>query len=321
MKTFYCKPLQANLTVVSMGTADFGNQMQDEQGFALLDTYVGLGGNLIDTAHMYADWEPGVKSSSERQIGRWLQKRGGRQNVYIASKGGHPDMSAMHISRLSPEDLAQDLDEGLLYTGLDYFDMYYLHRDDTNLPVSQIMDCMNEQITRGKIRALGCSNWRSARIAEANAYAESKGLQGFTASQIMFSAAAPNDVPGADPTLVRMDKAEFDFYEKAGMLLTSFTSQAKGYLTKRAAGAAVSDGVRAHYDSERNDSILKIVQEIAAAHRVSVTTVSLAYIWSQAFDAIPILGCHTSAHIADCMQNCDFTLTADEVAAVNAVRF
>ena len=322
MKTFYFEPLQTKLSAICMGTADFGKyNLDDPLSFSLLDTYLGLGGNWIDTAHMYADWEPGEKSSSERQLGRWFKNRGGRHDVLIASKGAHPDLETMHISRVNPEGIVHDLEEGLFLSGLDYFDLYYLHRDDENMPVSTLIDCLEEQVKRGKIRAYGASNWRGARIAEANAYAKQKGYQGFTASQILFSAATPNVTPDPNDTLIRIDKTEHAFYTASNMLLTGFTSQAKGYLTKRAAGLPVNDGVAQTYDSDVNNRILALVQDIAAAHSVSVTAVSLAYLYSQPFPAVPVLGCKSVAHIEDCMKHSDFTLAVDETAAINDVKF
>jgi len=322
MKTFRFEPLQTELSAICMGTADFGKyNLLDPLSFSLLDTYVGLGGNWIDTAHLYADWEPGEKSSSEKQIGRWIKQRGGRHNVLIASKGAHPDMSTMDISRVTPEDIIFDLEEGLQVSGLDHFDLWYLHRDNTNVPVSTLVDCLEAQVARGLIRAYGVSNWRGDRIAEANAYCKQKGYQGISASQILYSAATPKVTPDPLDTLVRMDKTEHAFYNEANMLLTAFTSQAKGYLTKRAAGLPVSDGVAQTYDSDVNNRILALVQDIAAAHNVSVTAVSLAYISSQTFPGVPILGCRTVAQVEDCMKHSDFSLTADETAAINAVKF
>jgi len=323
MKTFYFKPLAAHLSIVSMGTADFGcdKSIKDPEAFALLDAYIENGGNLIDTAHMYADWEGGERCSSERAIGRWVRARGNREKVYIASKGAHPDLGTMDVPRVNPEAITHDIDEGLLISGLDYFDIYYLHRDDPRRPVGPIMECLHTQIQKGKIRAIGASNWQSSRIAEANAYARANGLQGFTASQIQFSAAEPNRLPEADTTLLSMDKTEHDFYMRENMLVTAFTSQAKGYLSKKAAGLALSEGTRQQYDSAINDRLLVFVKAIAAKHNVSVTTVCLAYIWSQGFPGIPVLGCHHLAHLADSMADCDFVLTGEETALINAAKF
>jgi len=323
MKSFYYAPLEANLSAICMGGADFGKyHLDDPFTFRLLDTYLALGGNWVDTAHMYADWEPGERSSSERQIGRWVKSRGHRNDVFIASKGAHPAMGKMDVPRVNPAEIMFDLDEGLQVSGLDYFDLYYLHRDDPNVPVDGIIDCLEEQVQKGKIRAYGASNWRGARIAEANAYAKAKGHQGFTASEILFSAAQPNSLPTDDQTLVRMDCTEHTQYEHFGdeVFVTAFTSQAKGYLTKRAAGLPIGEGLAAAYDSDVNDRILALAQDIAAAHNVSVTAVSLAYIYSQLYPAAPILGCKSVAHIEDCMKYSDFTLTTEETAAINAIR-
>ena len=83
--------------------------------------------------------------------------------------------------------------------------MYILHRDDVSQPVGAILEPLHEHRQAGKIRYFGCSNWTTRRIAEAQTYAEERGIQGFTSNQVMWSLAEADPANFADPTLVAMD--------------------------------------------------------------------------------------------------------------------
>ena len=141
----------------------------------VLDEYVRLGGNAIDTAHAYNDGD------SERALGAWMDSRPGvRERLTILSKGAHPSADRR---RVTPEDITCDLRDTLarLRTPVD---LYLLHRDDPSVPVGPIVEVLNEHRDAGRLRAFGASNWTCARIEEANEYARDHGLEGFCCSSV-----------------------------------------------------------------------------------------------------------------------------------------
>ena len=175
-----------------LGSNRFGTVIDHADAFALLDAFVAMGGNFIDTALIYADWIPGApKSASEKTIGQWLKHSGNRDRVVLATKGGHPNLSTMHLHRLSKADITRDIDASLSNLQTDVIDLYWLHRDATSVPVTILIDTLNEQVQVGKIRYFGCSNWQVERIIAANDYANKNDLQGFVASQPWWSLAQP----------------------------------------------------------------------------------------------------------------------------------
>ena len=84
-----------NLNPICLGTAMYGSQLDEKASCVLLDHFVELGGNFIDTAHVYGAWDTagvnGGYGNSEAVIGRWLKTHNNRSSVYIGTKGGHPD--------------------------------------------------------------------------------------------------------------------------------------------------------------------------------------------------------------------------------------
>jgi len=87
-----------------LGTGGFGTAVPRDTAWAIMDRFVEAGGTFFDTAHVYAAWLPDGAGASERTIGGWVAARGCREDVVIGTKGGHPDLRSMDVSRLAPED-------------------------------------------------------------------------------------------------------------------------------------------------------------------------------------------------------------------------
>ncbi len=307
---------QTDLTVsrVALGSSMIGSRIDHDSSFALLDAFVEAGGTFIDTAHVYANWAPGPRNISEKTIGAWLKETGSRERLVIATKGGHPEPGHDRISRLSPAEIVTDLDESLDCLGVTYVDFYWLHRDDLNRPAGEMLEVVNEQAALGKIRYFGCSNWQPERIREANVYAAAHHLRPFAASQIFWSLAIPN------PGVVAWDHASMDeeaevFYATAGMSVHAFTSQARGFFTKAAAGglAALSPQLRRDFENPPTLARLERAQQVAHDLGTTVTAIVLASITGRPFVGVPILGCVNVEQLNDSLGDIDLTLSPESL--------
>lgn len=317
MKTRPIPNTDLSVSAVCLGTGSFGSSVARDDAFTLLDTFVAAGGSFLDTARIYAVWLPDGANASERTVGEWLRHSGLRGQITLATKGAHPDLKTMHISRLSPEDLRHDIEASLHYLQTNCIDLYWLHRDDRSVPADEIIDALNVHVQTGQIRYLGCSNWRVERIRAANAYAQAHGLAGFIANQPLWSLAAPNREAISDKTLVLMDAEDLTFHRETGMAVIPFTAQAKGYFTKLANGT-LKDSDRRQYDSDLNRERARRAHELAARYGVSITAIALSYLMSQPFPTIPIIGPKTLAQLDDCLEFIDLRLTAADLAYLEA---
>src|SRR4051812_20381644 len=88
-----------------LGGVGFGNTMDAAASFALLDRFVALGGNFVDTARIYSDWVPGEKHRSERVLGDWLAARRSRDRMIVATKGAHPLIDSLDTPRTSAAEI------------------------------------------------------------------------------------------------------------------------------------------------------------------------------------------------------------------------
>jgi len=278
-----------------LGTVNFGAALDQQQVNAHLDAFLDLGGNFLDTAHVYSDWLPGERNRSEKAIGRWLQNHS-RDQVIIATKGGHFDFAAPAVSRVTPEEIRRDLHESLRCLNTDYVDIFMLHRDNTALPVGDIMDCLADFVREGKARYLACSNWTAERTRQANEYALKKGLPPFVVNEVMWSMAKINP-EGIPSDYVTMDEGIMALGMETGLNFMAYSALAHGYLTKRCAGREVGQGLARTYDNPYNDELVRRLSGLPAD---DVTRESLRYFLHQGVTAIPLVTCNTLEQLRSC---------------------
>ena len=264
----------------------------------VLDEWMRLGGNIIDTAHVYGDGD------AERALGTWLAKRPAvREELIILTKGAHPSDGRR---RVTPEDIAADLSESTERLGYAP-DLYMLHRDDPSLPVGPIMECLNEHLRAGRVGALGASNWTSARIDEANAYAASHGLEGFCCSSVHLSLATQNENHW-DDTLSATDPAIRSWHERTEMPLLAWSAQARGFFAGH-----VSESVSRVYDNADNRERRRRATAVAERLGCTANQVALAWVLAQPFPLYAVVGARTVEQLREAVGALDVELSADDL--------
>lgn len=315
MKKIQLPGTHLQVSIIGMGTDLLGGEVDRTTSFRMLDHYCELGGSLIDTAHVYNNWIPGEKSRSEKLIGAWLRERGMKNQVRVATKGGCPELTSLHIPRLSRKEIVSDLEESLRFLGLDCIDLYWLHRDDRGRPVAELLETLNDQVTTGNIRYFGCSNWQIDRVREAAEYARKHGLQGFVGSQISWSLAVMNEEAKLDPNIAVMDQASLAYYRQTNLSVFAFYAIAKGYFAKvdRDGIDALKPEVKRQFHNETTWQRYTRAKQLADELSVSVNAVALAYIYSHPLPAIPIIGCRTVRQLEESLAHADLRLTGEMI--------
>lgn len=300
------------VSALCMGTVNFGSSMDDAASFAMMDHFASLGGNFLDTARVYADWLPlAPRQASEKCIGRWLKARGLQEQIIVATKGGHPPLILPGRPTLSAKELARQTDDSRRNLGLDTLPLYYLHRDDPQLPVAQIMDVLFALQDKKAIRHIACSNWTAARIRQANAYAAQCGRPGFVAVSNRWSLARCVSGVG-DPTLVLTDDELCRMHQEDGIPLLPFTSMANGYLSKLAAGKPISPAVRKQYDLPENEAIARRAQELGQQKGMTVAQVAQCFFYAQPFAVVPVMAFSSLAQMEEAAAATEMSLTPQE---------
>lgn len=299
-----------------MGTGDMGGTLDREQSFLILDTFTGLGGTFLDSAKIYNDWIPGEKSRSEKMVGAWMKSRGSRSNIFIGTKGAHFNLETPQVPRLSPEEIRFDLDASLSHLQTDWIDLYWLHRDDPNRPVEEIIQTLESQVQAGKIRYYGLSNWRANRLIEAVRYSKEHGCQGFSAVQNMWSLAEVNSNGIADPTMVAMDHDLLNFHRAYQVTAIPYTSQANGLFQKMAANqhTPLPMNLQRTYGCPANDRRLQNILALQNQTGLSISQIVLGYLLSQPFPTIPVFSTRNLQHLEETMTAADVRLSEEQVA-------
>lgn len=301
-----------HVSMLALGSSEFGGTCPEALAFEFMDAYVGLGGNFIDTARVYGDFATPKNGESEKVIGRWIDRRRNRDHIFLSTKGAHPELHTMNVGRLSRSEIRGDMAGSLDNLRTDYVDIYWLHRDDVSRPVGDIMETLQSLIEDGSTRLLGVSNWTPARIREANAYATQHGLTPISANQPQFSLAQQMTVE--DPTLTPMDAETYKMHEETGMLCCCFSSQAKGFFTKLDALGpdGLPDKAKRRFLYPENLEIYERMKVIREQTGLTIGAIALAYLTSQPFPTIPLVGASRIEHVLALKDAADAALTPEQ---------
>ena len=229
--------LSKQLSAVALGFEDFRTF---SSGAILLDAFFEAGGNAFDTAFVYG------AGYTEKLFGDWHTSRGIREETVLIGKGAHTPFC-------TPDMIGKQLTQSLERLKTDYVDVYFMHRDNPDVPVDEFVDAMDAEVKNGRIRGiLGGSNWTRERFDAANAHATLADRQPLGALSNHFSLAEMRDViwPGC---VSSSDDGWKVWLRERNLPVFAWSSQARGFFTDRA-GRDKRDNeelVRVWY-SERN---------------------------------------------------------------------
>lgn len=299
-----------NLSVSALGygVAEFGTRIRGAEADRLLAQYLEAGGNLVDSAHCYAYWLQDGLGASESELGAAIRRLGLREELVVATKGGHPGAGEAYPQPeefLSPEAIGACLDESLERLGMPSVDLYYLHRDDGRTPVDEVMDALNAEVARGHVRALGASNWSVERIAAANDYARRRGLRGFCCSQIQGSLAIPLWEDGPDPVTRYVTEETAAWHAASGIPIMAYSATSNGYFGAADAGP---ETFRSPANEARRERARTLARELGC------TPTQLAVAWLLAGEAptVALFSTGRADHLAEAMASVDVTLTQEQ---------
>ncbi|MDG0791508.1 aldo/keto reductase [Cohnella ginsengisoli] len=310
-------------SVIVMGGVPLGTRLDERQSMRLLDLYADAGGNMVDTAEVYGSWVPGKANASELVIGKWMKSRGNRSRMIVTTKGGHPDLGAMNVSRLQAADIRADAEGSLRRLQVDAIDLYWLHRDDRSIPVAELLGSLGRLVEEGIIRSFGCSNWETDRIAEANRLSAEQGLPPLAANQAWWSLASLDKAHIEDQTVVVLDEAMYRYHAETSLPLFAYSSLAKGLFAKMETAARAGTAYEAPplYSLPANKRRFEQARLIASDRGVSISQVALSYIVSRRLPAFAVVGATDESQLADSLGAGDLTLREEELALLDNGQF
>lgn len=304
-------PNGLNVSKVALGAMMFGSTTSKEDSYKVLDAYLDMGGNFIDTSNNYAHWA-GTGDESETLLGEWLRDRGCRNNVIIATKVGF-DRHGKGAG-LKKAQIEYWIDESLRKLGTDYIDLYYAHTDDTNTPLEETMEAFDLLIKKGKVRALGASNFDTWRLAEANAIASVRGLTPYTAMQQRLTYLNPHfSTPPKYAYNEIVNRERLRFLCDKNMPLISYSCLCKGaYENPSLLPAEYEGGAR-----------LEFIRTMANEKGVNASALVVAWLTNlhrcEGFPRVIPLFSATYEHLVDNLRGLDLSLTDEELKLMNSI--
>lgn len=282
--------------------------------FAMLDAVFGQGVTCYDHSHVYGG------GACERAFGKWLTARGNRDRVVILDKGCHHNGDR---KRVTPFDIAHDIADSLARLKVPSIDLWCFHRDDPSQPVGPLIDELNRQRDAGRINAFGASNWTTARLAEAQAFAQAHGLTGFVCTSPNFSLAEQVAEPWPDCLTISGPDHAADraWLRETGLTAFTWSSLARGFLSGRITRAnaevmrsQVEEHVFRCYATEANFTRLDRLHELAGKKRCTVAQLALAFVLRQDFSTVALVAAYDEAEAIANAAALDIPLTAQEAA-------
>lgn len=295
-----------------LGGNVFGWTVDEATSFSLLDAWVDVGMNFIDTADVYSRWVPGhTGGESETIIGRWLKHSGRRDQVVIATKVGK-DMGDGNVG-LAKGYIRSAVEASLRRLQTDVVDLYQSHDDDAATPLEETLGAYAELIRDGKVRAICASNFSAARLTEALEVSRVHGLPRYESLQPLYNlverAAFEDEL---EAVCVRHGLGVINFYALASGFLSG------KYRTAADLGQSPRGQGIAKYLDEGGLRVLDALD--AVARSCGATPAQVAVAWQIARPSItaPIASATSLDQLAGLVAAARLQLSADAVQRIDA---
>ncbi len=293
-----------------LGTMMFGDQTSEQHSFEILAAARDAGINFIDTANAYA------KGRSEEIVGRAL--KGCRDEWVLATKVGTPMSEAIGENRLSRKRIMTEVERSLSRLQTETIDIYYLHRDDLDIPLEEPVRAMGDLIRQGKIRYWGFSNFDGWRIGELVRVSDALGVPRPTASQPLYNA------------MNRMiEQDHLPACRHYGIGVVPYSPLARGVLTGKYEidRPAPADSRAGRKDARileiefRKESLDRAQQIKAYAEARGITPGEFALSWvlHNALTNAVVVGPRTLAHWQSYVKALSYTFGADDEAFIDGL--
>src|SRR3569833_551435 len=303
-----------------LGTMYFGTTVPEDTARRLLDRYLERGGRLIDTANCYCFWaDGGTGEESEEVIGRWLEDRGVREEVLLATKVGSrpeppgppwPESAEGLRAKVIHEQFARSSER--LRT--DRLDVYFAHLDDEDTAVEETAEAFDALVRAGSVGGLGASNISTERLVAARRTAAERGWAPYEVVQLRHTYLVPD--PDVDYSPQRAIDAPLLEYaaEGDGVSLQGYSPLLGGAYTREARALAPE------YRGGDNARRLETVRRRSAS--LGITANQLVVAWMAGGDppVAPVLGVSTVAQLDEAMDGVAHDLPPSARTELDALR-
>lgn len=313
-----------DVSTICLGTMQMGTKIDEATSFAILDRFVDAGGTFIDTANNYSFWDGGYGRDSEDLIGRWLESRGVRDRVRIATKVGAAKKDpALPLSNVPPtnfQGLGADIvdwevRESAKHLGVDRIDAVYGHVDDLETPLAETVGAFGALQDEGLVGVSGISNVALWRIVEAREEAIRQGVSPYGLVQQQYSYIYPVPKLGRQnfvtPELLSY-AASTGVDGRAPLAVTAYSPLHQGAYTRR--DKPLWGGVNHPTTYARIELLHEVAREVGA----TPNQVALAWLLGREVPVIPVAGPSSVAQLEEVLGAAELDLDPEVRARLDA---
>lgn len=298
-----CSDLE--VSALCFGTDLVGSKIDCATSFRLLDLFREAGGTFVDTGNFYSAWIPGcVGGESETTIGLWMKDRGCRQEMAISTKLGfdYPGCAG----GLSTVEIERECEKSLRRLGTDRLDLYYAHRDDPETPLEETMQAFDRLIRAGKVRAIGASNLRAWRIAEANAVAGANGWARYSVVEQRHTYLRPRHGADFGPQICINDDVK-SYCRSRNIALIGYSTLLQGAYTRP------ERAVPLQYAGPDADARLAVLKSVAEELGATLNQVVIAWLLQSDPPVLPIIAGSRPDQVRENLAALDIRLSGEQM--------
>jgi len=279
--------------------------LDEEASRPFLRRALELGINFFDTANTYSD------GTSEEIVGRALRDFAKREEIVVATKVYFPWRSGPNGNGLSRKAIMTAIDASLKRLGMDYVDLYQIHRWDNQTPIEETLDALNDLIKAGKVRYIGASSMYAWQFSKALYLADRHGWTRFASMQNHYNLIAREE-----------EREMLALCASEGIGVIPWSPLARGTLTRdwqASTSRSETDQVSKRLytkTAEADRRVVESVAAVAAKRGVPRAQVALAWLLSKEAVTAPIIGASKANHFDDAMAALSLELTPDEIRAL-----
>ncbi|HEX6787905.1 MAG TPA: aldo/keto reductase [Gaiellaceae bacterium] len=291
------------VSVVGLGTNNFGPRIDYDRSLAVVDAALDAGITIFDTADIYG------QGTSETFIGRALEGR--RDRVLIATKFGKPMDERPEERRGTRAYIHAACDASLRRLRTDVIDVYQMHEPDEGTPIDETLGALSELVDAGKVRYIGSSNYSAEQIEDADRVARERGLTPFVSAQNHYSLVERDVEDDVLPMCERLGLGMLPFFPLASGLLTGKYTRGETATEGRLAGREIPD---ARWDR------LHALQDLATARGIPLLSLAIGGLAAMPAVASVIAGATKPAQVHANVEAGAWEPTSEDVEALNALR-
>ena len=296
------KGIEKNASRLALGC---DNQTSSLHAFTMFDHFYGAGGRIFDTAYIYNN------GKGDKYLGDWINSRNLEKDIIVIGKGAH-------TPQCEPQFIRPQILESLERLNIETLDIFCLHRDNPDIPVSEFMDALDEVKSEGLINLIGASNWDLERFSEARDYAQLNNKEPFTALSNNFSLAEMVDPVW--PGCVGVNNQYINYLIENQIMLFPWSSQARGFFIEKKeitsnehfSNPSLEEEVRV-WHNEKNLKRRAKCFEIAKQKNLQPIQVALAYVVQKSSLIFPLIGPRTIFETNSSIEATQINLSAQEM--------